>query len=262
MNKYISLSRYELKTIIRDPFHMFLCAFPFILLFISVYLFPALMSSMEQDSAELKYTTLIILMILVTFGTFITGAMGSFMLLEHKDERTLNTISVTPVGASGYLMFKLTYIYLLSVVSILVILVGTKLLASDAYAIGGVSLLDNIGSLHILTYALVMGLFAPSLALLQSAFARNKVEGYALVKGTGTAAMIPLVMIMDAFMDGTQYILGIFPNFWSLKGFMLTLLPNNSTSNLSYTLYLIIGALYSLVLLLVCYKLFLKKVSY
>jgi fluoroquinolone transport system permease protein len=105
-------------------------------------------------------------------------------------------------------------------------------------------------------------LFPPALALFQGAFARNKVEGFAFIKGTGILAMVPALMILDAFQGGMQYVLGIFPNFWAIKGTLLQLLPNSDSANLSTATYFLIGVAYNLFILFAAYRLFLRKAQY
>jgi fluoroquinolone transport system permease protein len=188
--------------------------------------------------------------------------MATFLLLDNKDECTINTVAVTPVGTSGYIKFKMTYIYIMTVISTIVVLLGTKLIAGERYSIGGVSLFDNIGVLHIVSFAVVAALFTPTLALFQAAFAKNKIEGFALIKGTGMVAMVPLLMILEAFQGGLQYLLGIFPNFWAVKGLMLELLPTDNSANLGYPFYLLIGVIYNILVLMFAYRFFLKRVKY
>jgi len=262
MKKYFTLLRYELKTIYRDMFQVFLLLFPILLLLMSVLLFPVIFRSIGDNEAAVRYTTLIMIIMLVSFGTFLVGAMGSFLLLEHKDERTISTISVTPFGLRGYLRFKIVYIYVLAVISILIVILGTKLLAPGEYTIGGISLFDNIGLIRILAYSLVAGLFAPALALFQAAFAKNKVEGFAIMKLSGMAAMIPIIMLLETFRNGLQYLLGVFPNFWAVKAFMLELYPIGGSVDLPFYAYLGIGAVFSLLVLGLCYGVFQKKVQY
>lgn len=263
MSKYISLLKYEAKTIIRDPVNLYMCLFPIVILILSSFVFPLIFESIDpMQGTILKITMLLLLIVILAFGSFFLAAMATFLLLEHKDEHTLNTIAVTPVGASGYLKFKMAYIYLMSVIGIIVILLGTKLIAGDKYVISGVSLFDNIGILHIVSFAIVNGLFTPALGLLQSAFARNKVEGFAFIKGTGMLALVPALMVLEAFQGGLQYVLGIFTNFWAIRGMLLKLMPLESGASLSYPVYLLIGGVYNVILLIVAYKFFLKKTQY
>jgi len=188
--------------------------------------------------------------------------MGTFLLLEHKDENTLKTIAVTPVGAPGYIRFKVLYIYIMAVLSVILVLLGTKFIAGDKYVIGAVSLFDNVSVLDILLFAVVSAMMVPAFTLFQSAFAKNKVEGFAYVKGSGIIAVIPVLLILDVFQGGLQYVLGIIPSFWSLKGIMLLFFPIENSSNLSFPLYLLIGAVYGAAIIYAAYRAFLKKIQY
>ena len=83
--------------------------------------------SMDPAKGEsLQVTMLILLIVILIFGNFFLAAMATFLLLDNKDENTLNTVAVTPVGTSGYIKFKMTYIYIMTVISTIVILLGTK----------------------------------------------------------------------------------------------------------------------------------------
>jgi fluoroquinolone transport system permease protein len=263
MGKYVSLLKYEAKTIIRDPINIYMCLYPVIVLALSAFLMPFIFESIDpMQEAALKITMLLMLILIMAFGSAILSAMATFLLLEHKDEHTLNTIAVTPVGTSGYLNFKMAYIYLMSVIGTIVVLWGTKLIAGDKYTVMGVSLFDNINLLHIVAFAVVDSIFAPALGLLQGAFAKNKVEGFAIIKGAGMLVMVPALMILETFQGGMQYVLGIFPNFWAIRGMFLEFLPAENAANLSFPLYLLIGGAYNVMLLVAAYRLFLKKAQY
>lgn len=262
MNKYFVLLKYELKTIYKDVFQIFLLLFPIIIMILGAFVFPYVFKSIGENEVALRYTTLIVIIMLVSMGTFLVGAMGSFMLLEHKDEHTISTISVTPMGLSKYLRFKIIYIYIFALLNILIILFGIKIFAADEYLIGTVSLFENINTWHILSYSVVAAIFAPALALFQATYAKNKVEGFAIMKISSMAALIPIIMIFETFKNGLQYILGIFPNFWSIKALMNEFYPTNSEVNLPYYAYLLIGAAFSLFVLAICYKNFKRKVQY
>lgn len=247
----------------RDPVNIYMCLFPILVLALSSFVFPMILEAIDpMQKTVLKITMLLLLVVILALGSFFLAAMATFLLLEHKDEHTLNTIAVTPVGTSGYLKFKMAYIYFMSVVGIIVILLETKLIAGEKYTVWGVSLFDNIGIFHMVSFAMINGIITPALGLLQGAFAKNKVEGFAFIKGTGILALIPALMILEAFQGGMQYVLGIFPNFWAIRGMLLELMPMENGANLSYPLYLLIGGVYNLILLIVAYRLFLKKAQY
>jgi fluoroquinolone transport system permease protein len=263
MSKHLSLIRYEFRTLIRDPFQLLMLFFPFLMLGLSTLAFPAILRSVgEENEPATRITMLILLIMLMSFGTIIAGAMGSFMLLEQKDEKTINTIAVTPVGISGYLKLKLIVLYILAVANILIVLFGTAYFAKETYSIGGVSLFDHAQTWELLTYSFVSALFAPALALLQASLAKNKVEGFALVKGTGIVALLPMLILLDSFKEGLQYLLGVFPNFWSTKAMLNVFMQSTSSHDLSFFWYMLVGAVYSLVILAISYKLFLRKIQY
>jgi fluoroquinolone transport system permease protein len=263
MRKYFYLLKYELKTILRDPLSLYMCSFPVILLILATTVFPLIFRSMgAANDATLRVTMLIVLLIVLTLGSFFLSFLTALLLVENKDEHTLATIAVTPVGTSGYIRFKMAYIYVMSILSTMLVLFGTKYIAGGEYAIRGVSLFDNLNAAEIISFALVNGLFVAALALFQSSFAKNKVEGFAFIKATGIVALVPILLVLGSFRDGLQYALGVLPNFWAIKGIMLELFPIESSANLSFPLYLAIGAGYNLLLLFVMYRTFLRKTEY
>lgn len=262
MNKYLALLKYEMKMILRDPMNIFMCCFPLIVLALAAFVFPSIFDSMAADQQGLAVVMLLLMIVILTFGGYFIAAMGTFLMLDHKDECTLNTIAVTPVGAAGYIRFKMSYIYLISLISMLVVLFGVKYIAGDKYTVFGMSLFDNVGALEIVAFSFVSSLFVPVLALFQSAFAKNKVEGFAFIKGTGIVLFIPALMLLDVMQGGIQYVLGIFPNFWAVKGMLTEFLPMGNSADLSFPVYLAIGAAYNIAIIAFTYRMFLKKTQY
>ena len=263
MRKYLYLFKYELRTILRDPLSLYMCSFPVILLILATAVFPFVFKSMDAaNEAALRVTMLIVLLIVLTLGSFFLSFLTALLLVENKDENTLATIAVTPVGTSGYIRFKMVYIYIMSILSTMLVLFGTKYIAGGEYAIRGVSLFDNLSAVEIISFSLVNRLFVSVLALFQSSFAKNKVEGFAFIKATGIVALVPILLVLDSFRDGLQYVLGVLPNFWAVKGILLKLFPIESSANMSFPLYLAVGAGYNLLLLFVMYRTFLRKAEY
>ncbi|MDD2592013.1 MAG: hypothetical protein PHG99_02600 [Erysipelotrichaceae bacterium] len=262
MKKYLSLLNYELKTIYRDFLQLYMLVFPILILLFAIYLVPTIMDTLIMDDNTTYYVMLLLVIMLMSFGVFIIGAMGSFLLLEHKDEKTINTIAVTPLGINGYLRFKLLYIYIFALVSILVVLIGMKVFASDVYIIKTIEIFDNISYSKIILHAIVAAMFAPTLSLLQAALAHNKVEGFAIMKLSSLMALAPMIMIFRSFEGYLQYLLGIFPNFWAIKAFILEFFPNQNMANLSFNLYLLGGVIVNTLLFILFYRLFIRKINY
>ena len=80
MGKYLSLFRYEVKTIIRDPINIYMCLFPIIILALSSFVFPMIFESIvPMQETVLKVTMLLLIVIILAFGPFL-AAMAAFLL--------------------------------------------------------------------------------------------------------------------------------------------------------------------------------------
>ena len=99
MSKYLSLLRYEARTIVREPVNLYMCLFPALVLLLSTVVFPMILQSLDPiRGAMLKAITLVMVVMILAFGSFFLAALATFLLLEQKDENTLHTIAVTPVA--------------------------------------------------------------------------------------------------------------------------------------------------------------------
>ena len=267
MNKYLSMLKYEVKNISRDKMNLVMIFYPAIMIALSLGLFPLIIKS-SQDALSEANNTMMVLMLLImilTLGSIYMSALLAFLFVEGKDEKTLATIATTPLNVKGYVIFKSIYTFIFSVLGNIIVLVLTKYLSGDTYIIsfGGVSfnLFSNISIYHIIVFSIVNSLYMPAFALLLGGLAKNKIEAFAYVKGSGIVVMIPALIALPAFAGSLQYVLGILPNFWAAKGIIVAFLPEAMASNadLSFWGYMIIGAVFGLSINYPCYKLFLKK---
>ncbi|MGD9887113.1 MAG: hypothetical protein AB7T03_04030 [Bacilli bacterium] len=266
MKKYLRLLKYEMKTLVKERMNLFMIAYPFLMLVIMGYLLPAILKKAgEQNTQTAAITLLIGLIVLLAVGGYIMGAMLGFSLIENKDEKTILNIAVTPITVSGYVMFKVIYTYVIAVAGNIIMVGGLKLLASDAYAIivgsQSVRLLDNITVLHMMVFALVNAMLVPLIAAIIGGFAKNKIEGFAIVKMGGLLVMIPGLTLLPAFTDRLQYLLGIVPNFWPLKAILNVATNSQNVANLPFAWYMIIGVVYQIIITIVALKLLVKKTS-
>lgn len=263
MKKYLVMLKYEFKNMLRDSTSVFMIAYPFLMLFVLGFLVPKIIENTEANAVRI--TLLITLTMALAVGAYISGALLGFALIENKDEHTLSSIAVTPMQLSGYLIFKVVYFLVLSFLSNLILLGGLKLFASKAYVIevgtATISLLDNLTWLHIIVFSAVNSLFLPALALLFASFAKNKIEGFALVKGGGLIIVLPVLSLLTVFQDAKQYLLGILPNFWSVKAMLNQATGSANPSNLPFYLYLLIGTVYYCGIFAVTYHIYIRKVK-
>ncbi len=266
MKKYLSLLRYEFKTIVKERMNVFMLFYPFLMLVITAYLLPAIIAKTGAgDSQGTAITLLIAFVMLLGVGGYVMGAMLGFSLLENRDEKTILNISVTPITVSGYVVFKVIYTYVLSFLGNLIMVGGLKLLASDKYVVtfGGqtIGLLDNFDLGRIIIFALVNSFLVPVVAAIVGGFAKNKIEGFAMMKTGALFIMIPDLTLIPELQGGWQYVLGITPNFWGLKA-MLNLATNNgNAANLGYYGYMAIGVVYQLIITVFALRMLVKKSS-
>jgi len=264
MKKYLRLLQYEMKNILKDPMSIFLLFFPFLMLFILGYLLPAILNRVTTpDSNAATITLLIAFVTMLAMGGYMGGLLLGFSLLENRDEKTLFNIAVSPVTVSGYTLFKIIYSYIIAVLGNLVMLGGLILFCKDAYVVTyqgfEIGLLDHFDWFEVVIYAFNSALFVPMVAMVLPMIAKNKIEGFAMMKMGGIILMIPALALLDAFLDWKQYLLGIVPLFWPIKAILIESLQISNSADLSFGMYMTIGALYQIAVGILCFRLFIRK---
>ncbi len=261
MRKYIKLLKYELKNLIRDKMTLVMLVYPLMLMLVGAFVIPTVVDQFGEGGEGQRIASLVIIVVFAAIAPFIGSALLGFSLLDNRDENTLDTIRVTPISLRGYITFKCIYAYILGANGTFWIIYGTRLLAGDGYTVGGMDLFEPFTVGVVLTYALTASLFIPVFALLLSAFAKNKIEGFAYMKGSGMIIMLPVLTILNALQDWKQYFLGVMPTFWPIKGMLVQTGLLEHSDNLPYIGYIIVGVMYKIVLIILMYKVFEKKVQ-
>lgn len=266
MKKYLKLLSYETKTILRDPMNVFLLAYPLFMLVLIGWLLPLGLTRGGLQSSDTAYslTLIITFVITISIGGYVSGSLLGFSLLENKDEKTIKSIAVTPISIAGYVIFKTIYSYILSIIGNLFLILGIKWWANDAYSFmfGTMSFgFDNLTYVNIIAFSLVSSLIVPAIGTLIASVAKNKIEGFAFMKSGGIVVMIPALVLISAFSDWKQYLLGVAPNFWPVKALLNEALNNQGTYDLPFWAYLLIGGIIMLSMAIISIVMFLKKQS-
>jgi len=263
MKAFAKLLKYELKTLLHDPMNAFMLFYPVMMLLIMGWLLPAILDRSGAASNARTITLLIGLVVAISLGGYMMGALLGFSLLENKDEKTLWSIAVTPITVAGYAWFKTAYAFVFAFLGNLVMTGGLKLFFADAYAVeyGGVTigLFDNITYFQIVVFALVSSIIVPFIGAVFAGVARNKIEGFAFVKGGALIVMIPMLALLDSLAGWKQYFLGIAPNFWPVKALLNPALSTANPADLGFWWYMLIGTLYPLALGLLAMRGFIRK---
>jgi len=262
MSKYLNIVKFELKTIFRDKMTMMFMIMPLFMLALSAFAIPALLDNTTGNQSTAKYGTIIAFVTFVSMGVFLLAANLQFVLLDRKDERTLFTIAATPLSVKGYVTVQIVYHFVLAVLMNIIVIGGTKLFASDSYTfmVGEVTvrMFQDMSYGKIIIFSIVSALYMPAFGLLLAGVSKNKIEGFAYMKSSGLLLFIPLLLLIDTFNGGLQYVLGIAPNFWSIKALMTTVMPAGS-ADINFWWYMLIGALYSAALTVPAFKFFIKR---
>ena len=261
MEKYLRLLKYELKNMTQDSMSRILIAYPIIIVIVSSYVIPRVFDQFGGDTSSNYIAALVLVIIFASIAPFITAALLGFSLLDNKDDNTLDTIRVTPISLKGYVIFKSIYAYILAVLASFLVVYGTKVLSGDSYTFMGVNLFESFSFSSVLLYALVAGLFTPVFAYLLAALAKNKIEGFAYMKSAGMIVIVPALVVIETMQDAKQYLLGIIPIFWPVKGLMTSAELLDHPSNLPFWGYGIIGSIYMILLMILFYKTFDSKIQ-
>lgn len=242
MGKYRNLIWNQTKRVGRDNLLLILSVYPLILAVVGKYLIPFLREAfLENLDLSEHYPAILVFFILA--NPYIYGSLAAFTLLDEREENVLQAIRVTPLKLSNYLGAKVLFFVIVSIATGVLITWYINLVPIGL----GESVLINS----------LMALSAPLSMLMINSFARNRVEGFALVKGTGFMILLPAL----AFYVPERYSLlaGVIPGYWPAMA--INKLSNPSFGLMPYWGYLLVGLLYILILIVILYQRFSRKIS-
>lgn len=198
-----TLGRNDRKLVQRDSFLLFMVGYVLLIALGLRFAVPWLDGLLaEQTGFDLTpYYPVIAGWLMAIIGPQIAGTVFGFLLLEEKDDNTLEALLVTPLSLNTFLLYRVLVATVLGIVLAIVTLLIMDLVAIPVW--------------QLIPIAIVAGLFAPILMLFYSALADNKVEGFALLKITGVVGLIPIAAWFVP--EPWQYIFGLFPPYWAAK---------------------------------------------
>lgn len=235
---YINFLKSEIKKWTRDSMMGFMIVYPIIFALLGRYLLPWLGDKYGFDFTPF---TDLILVILVLFIPIAYGALIGFSILDDRDDNVLINIKVTPLSIHQFLSFRLVAVYFLCVIATIF-----------------VAWFSNIGDLsmkNIIALSFLASLEAPISGLLINCFAKNKIEGFAIMKAGGSIIVFPIVAL---FFNGVRELFFSFaPGFWTAKS--ISSIVRNGGLYLSYNQYYFLGLTYMIILNILAYKLFINR---
>jgi fluoroquinolone transport system permease protein len=237
-----SLGPIDAMNVRRDSLLRWIVALPILIALLARFFLPVIIARLEETlhiSLSGYYPAIAGYALLIT-APVMCGMVVGFLLLDERDDRTLLALRVTPLPPGIYLTWRLSMPMLTSIVITLV-----------TFPLAG---LEKPDILRLLVSALGVAPLAPLVALTLATFAKNKVQGFALVKASGVLQMAPLIAYFVH--SAWQPALGIIPTYWPAK-----LLWAFQQEEATAWIYLAAGLAYQLLLLAVLMRRFNRIVA-
>lgn len=225
-----SLGPIDIASVRRDPLLRWMIVAPIAMALLMRIAVPALTSALKpRANFDLTpYYPLVMGYFFVLLVPFLFGMVIGFLLLDERDDATLIALQVTPLSLNSYVIYRVAVPTLLSIVMVAI-----------SFPLTGLS---DLGGPEWLLVALGSALLAPLFALFLAAFAANKVQGFALMKGLGAVLLLPMAAFFVRAPQ--QYLFGALPTYWPIKAYWLL----DAGVGGSWP-YLLIGIAFQLVLL-------------
>jgi fluoroquinolone transport system permease protein len=236
---FITVLKQELRNISRDKMYKFMIVYPMIIAVVGYFLIPHL----KENGDVLAANILTLVFILLT--GFIFGAITGFTLLDDQDDYVLFALKVTPISVRSYVLFKLVMAFLMAVLATFLLIVVTGFLKQTSF-------------INLLFIVILVAFQAPLFASLINSFARNKVEGFVIMKTTGIVMLVPVAAIFIT--NWTELFLGLLPGFWAARLVSIEIIPAQYFLGGTLT-YFAIGFIVNLGLTYLFFKLYTKRVQ-
>jgi len=214
----------EVKKWTRDPFMVFMLIYPLLFALVGRYLIPYVA---ESSDFMLEAFSDIVLVALLLFCPAIYGAVVGFSILDDRDDNILISVQVTPLDVHQFLSVRLVLASFMTFATCLFIIWFTGLVTMTTAEAATISLMIALGT--------------PVVGFLINSLSSNKVEGFAIMKGFGTASLFPLVGLF--FFDVKELLFSVVPGFWPAKMIGI-IFRGEGIHFLSYNQYLWIGLVY------------------
>ena len=195
----ITLFRNDIKQILRDSVMTLLLVAPLLLIIVfkifEVFLIPFLMQKTGFD--VMPYTSYVFSFILL-MNSGMLGIVTGFMMLDERDGNIAQLLEVTPLGRNGYLINRLSFASILSVLYCLI-----------SFAVFS---LVNLPFYSVILLCFLSAIYAAIIGLLIYSGADDKVKGLTFAKGLNS---LVLFAFTDLFaLNWLTFISWFFPPYW------------------------------------------------
>ncbi len=240
-SKLFPLITSQLKILSRDSLLLFLVVYPLILTFIGRGLIPIISSSLVGIGIDLSEHYPALMVFFVIMNPIIFGAIMGLMLLDERENNTIQAIQVLPINFYQYILSKGFLFTVLSVISGMII--------TKSIGLYTVPLLSSFAINLVASMGVLFGM------LLINLFATNKVEGFATLKATGLLLVVPVISFYIPY--PFNYLAAFAPAFW--PSVAIATYSEHFSLTVNVWLFLLIGAVYISLLSFVMYRIVKRK---
>jgi len=200
------LVKTDSKRILSDSFMVFMYITPWVIAVLVKSIWPYLENTyLDVTFSDYALLTTLTVALLTPMNM---GVVLGFQLLEEKEQGVFRAIAVTPLNNDFYLFYRFV---LVGAIAMLMTLIVHEVLG-----------LVQINLYLLLLVVFVASSQVPFQALLISSFAKNTLEGFAMMKSTGFLLLVPLLLTHFFPSDWFSWIAGIFPFFWVIKAYQFS----------------------------------------
>ncbi|MGB3368354.1 MAG: hypothetical protein WBA54_12745 [Acidaminobacteraceae bacterium] len=192
----------DFKQLIREPMMLILFLAPILIAGLMRLLYVFLVPLIERYiSFEIALYDSYILSMVLLFTPMMLGVVMGFMMLDDKDAKIVELMSITPLGKSGYLKNRLSFIMIPSMIYTFI-----------NYYIMQIYIINFITLAYI---SFISSLLSIVIGLVFSSIATDKIKGLTYAKGLN-------LLIIFAFGDlfkgnSVKYLSSAFPTYWISK---------------------------------------------
>ncbi len=212
----------DVKQITRDRFLGFVLVYSIMLAVVVRFAVPRLaVVTVDRYGVDIvPYYSLISSFVALTMGSGMVGLVLGFLLLDARETRVIEALSVSPVTFERFLSYRIALP--------MVVALGLNPLCAWIAGIG----LPPLGPM--LALSVVGVLFAGIATLTLATFADNKIQAFAIMKLVSGTSMVPLAAY---FVDEPlQYLCGLFPPYWLFKAWWVA-----ASGGSTWWIYAVIG---------------------
>ncbi len=201
-----SLGPIDAKSIWRDAMLRWMLALPILAALSMRWGVPAIADRLlNRFGFDLVPYYPLITSFMILISPMLIGVVIGFLLLDERDDGTLDALQVTPLSLGGYLVYRV----------FMPMALGVLLTLMVVWLVGLVSM----HPVEVLVAAIAAAPLGPIYALFLAGFAHNKVQGFALMKAAGILSWPPIIAYFVPLV--WQWVLGAVPTYWPIKVFWM-----------------------------------------